>query len=95
MKHAFNTRNLTNQLPPWLSRERIRQQYRETEETQVQSLDQGDPLEGELWQPTPVFLPEKSHEEEPGELPSRGLQKSWTWLSTRTHTQITKHLILA
>ena len=27
----------------------------------VQSLGQEDPLEGEYWQPTPVFLPGKSH----------------------------------
>ena len=38
-----------------LSRERIRLQCR-----WVRSLGQEDPLEKE-WQPTPVFLPEKSH----------------------------------
>ena len=32
----------------------------ETQEIQVQSLGQEDPLEKEM-QPTPVFLPEKSH----------------------------------
>ena len=32
----------------------------ETQDTQVQSLGWEDPL-GEAWQPTPVFLPEKSH----------------------------------
>ena len=32
----------------------------ETQEMQVQSLDWKDPLEKE-WQPTPVFLPDKSH----------------------------------
>ena len=32
----------------------------ETQETWVQSLGQEDPLEGK-WQPTPVFLPGKSH----------------------------------
>ena len=32
----------------------------ETQEMQVQSLGQEDPLE-ETWQPTLVFLPEKSH----------------------------------
>ena len=31
------------------------------QETQVQSLGQEDPLEKE-WQPTPVFLPGKSHD---------------------------------
>jgi len=31
----------------------------ETKETRVQSLGWEDPLEGK-WQPTPVFLPEKS-----------------------------------
>ena len=32
----------------------------ETQEMQVQSLDWKDPPEKE-WQPTPVFLPDKSH----------------------------------
>ena len=32
----------------------------ETQEMQVQSLGQEDPLE-EVWQPTPVFLPGESH----------------------------------
>ena len=32
------------------------------QETQVQSLDREDPL-GRKWQPTPVFLPGKSHGE--------------------------------
>ena len=33
----------------------------ETQETQVQSLSREDPLQRREWQPTPVFLPEKSH----------------------------------
>ena len=40
----------------------------------VQSLSQGRPLE-KKWQPAPVFLSEKSHAEEPGELQSIGSQK--------------------
>ena len=32
----------------------------EVQETQIQSLDWEDPLEKEM-QPTPLFLPEKSH----------------------------------
>ena len=31
------------------------------QETRVQSLGQEDPLEKKKWQPTPVFLPRKSH----------------------------------
>ena len=31
------------------------------QEMQVQSLGKEDPLEGRAWQPTPVFLPGKSH----------------------------------
>ena len=34
----------------------------EMQKTQVLSLDQEDPLENE-WQPTPVFLPGKFHEQ--------------------------------
>ena len=34
----------------------------EMQETWVQSLDQEDPWRRE-WQPTPVFLPEESHEQ--------------------------------
>ena len=50
----------------------------ETQETQVQSLGQEDPLE-EGMQPTPVFLPrESSWTEEPGELQSISSQ-SQTW----------------
>ena len=33
----------------------------ETQEMYVWSLGWEDPLEEEKWQPTPVFLPEKSH----------------------------------
>ena len=33
----------------------------ETQEMQVQSLGQKDPLEGRKWQPTLVFLPRESH----------------------------------
>ena len=34
------------------------------QEMQVQSLGQEDPLEGRARQPTPVFLPGKSHDRE-------------------------------
>ena len=37
------------------------------QETQVQSLGREDPLEKDM-QPTPVFLPGKSHGEKPGGL---------------------------
>ena len=51
------------------------------QETRVQSLGQEDPLEEEM-QPTPVFLPGKSHgPEEPG-----GFTKSQTQLSTQAYT---------
>ena len=35
----------------------------ETQDTQVQSLGWEDPLEEEIAQPIPVFLPEESHEQ--------------------------------
>ena len=42
----------------------------------VQSLGQEDPLEGRVWQPTPVFLPgESAWTEKPGRLQSIGLQR--------------------
>ena len=42
------------------------------------------------WQPTQVFLPGKSHEQEPGGLQSMGLQELNTTkqLSVHTHTHI-------
>ena len=44
------------------------------EETWVQSLGQEDPLK-RGWLPTPVFLPGEVHgKENPGRLPSMGLQ---------------------
>jgi len=48
----------------------------ETQEIQVQSLGQEDPLEKEM-QPTPVFLPEKSHGQRSLEGCIMGPQKSW------------------
>ena len=33
----------------------------ETQDMQVQSLGREDPLEGQKWQPTLVFLPRESH----------------------------------
>ena len=56
------------------------------EETQVQSLDWEDPLEGRAWQPTPVFLPGESPWTELGRLQSMVLQKV-------RHDRATKHSI--
>ena len=51
------------------------------QETQVQYLDEEEPLEKEI-QPTPLFLPGKSHgQKEPGGLQSMESQKSQTQLS--------------
>ena len=47
-------------LPWWLSSKESPCQYLPVEETWVQSLGRGDPLEKKV-QPTPVFLPGKSH----------------------------------
>ena len=65
------------ELPWWLS----------SKEADCQCRRHGfDPWVGKIprrgkWQPTPVFLPGKSHGQEPGGLQSMGLQKSWTQLS--------------
>ena len=56
------------------------------QEMQVQFLGLEDPLEEEM-QPTPVFLPKKSHEQKSlvGYI-VHGVAKSWTRLSMHTHT---------
>ena len=43
--------------------ERISLPMQETQETQVRSLGQEDPLEEEIGQPIPVFLPGKFHKQ--------------------------------
>ena len=43
--------------------ERTSLPMQETQETQVRSLGQEDPLEEEIRQPIPVFLPEKFHKQ--------------------------------
>ena len=58
----------------------------ETQETQIQSLGWEDSLEKE-WQPTPVFLPGKSHDQRSVEGYSpRGPKKSDTTARTRACT---------
>ena len=52
----------------------------ETEETQVASLGEEDPLEEEM-QPTPVFLPGKSHSKNPWRATVHGVAMSWTQLN--------------
>ena len=55
----------------------------EIKETQVRSLGQEDPLERDPpleWQPTPVFLPEKSHGQR-SLVTVHGVTKSGTQLS--------------
>ena len=50
----------------------------------VQSLGQEDPLEKEWATRTGIHAWEIPSPEEPAELQSMGLQKSWTWLSDET-----------
>ena len=46
------------------------------------------------WQPAPVFLPGKPHEEEPGRLPSMGSQRvGHDWARTHAHTLLKSHQI--
>ena len=60
----------------------------ETQEMWVRSLGQEDPLDRE-WQPTPVFLPEKSHGQRSLVGYSPWVAKSWTQLrDEHTHTQV-------
>ena len=54
----------------------------------VQSLVWKDPLEKDMVTPSSIFAWEIPWTEEPGELQSKGSQKSQTRLSTRTHTGI-------
>ena len=56
-----------------------------TQETQVQSLDQEDPLEKKLATHSNILAKELPQTEEPCRLQSTGLQ-SWTWLSDYTTT---------
>ena len=67
------------------------------QETQIWSLCLEDILE-KKWQPTPVFLPGKSHEgfspEEPVGLQFMGWQRDGhDWALTRTHTVFQLHVI--
>ena len=64
----------------------------ETQETQVQSLGQEDPLR-KKWQPTPVFLPGRSWTENAGGLHSMGLLKSQMHLSMSTKYMSTHTLL--
>ena len=51
---------------------------------QVQFLDQEDLLQKEVTTYSSILDLEVPWTEEPGILPSMGLQKSWTWLSDET-----------
>ena len=52
----------------------------EMQETQVRSLGQEDPL-GRKWQPTPIFLPGRSHRHRSLVGYVHGVAKSWKQLS--------------
>ena len=58
------------------------------QETWVQSLDWGDPLENEMATHSSILAWEIPWTKEPGELQSMGSQKSWTWLSNSTTTMM-------
>ena len=51
------------------------------QETQVQSLDQEDPLEKEMATHFGIFAWEIQRTENPGRLQLLGLQKCWSWLN--------------
>ena len=66
----------------------------ETQKTQVLSLGWEDPLE-KKWQPAPVFCLETCMVEEPGELPSMGLQGvGHNWATEHTHMAYTNQPVL-
>ena len=65
----------------------------ETQEMQVQSLSGDDSLEKEMTTHSSFLAWEIPWTEEPGGLQSRGLQKSWTWLSMHTHIAWTVTLL--
>ena len=58
------------------------------QEMQVQSLGREDPLEGQKWQPTLVFLPRESHGQRSlaGYSPPSGKDLDTTEQLTHTHT---------
>ena len=74
--------NNNNGIPRCLSGKRMHLPTQETQETRVLSLGWEDPLKQEM-ETTPVFLPGKSHGEEPGVLQFRGSQRTghdWSWM---------------
>ena len=58
---------------------------RAMQEIRIQSLGLGNPLEKEMTTHSSFLAWEIPWTEEPGGLQSRGLKKSWTWLSMHTH----------
>ena len=52
----------------------------ETQEMQIQSLGQEDPLEEQMPTHSSSLAWKIPRTEDPGGLQSMGLQKSWTWL---------------
>ena len=59
----------------------------EIQETQVRSLGWEDPMEENMETHSSILAWRMPWTEESGGLESMGLQKSWTQLSTPTHTQ--------
>ena len=63
----------------------------ESQETQVQSLAQEDPLEKEMATHPSILVWKIQWTEEPGGLQFYGVTKSQTWLSNCAHTHNTKY----
>ena len=60
----------------------------ETQETEVPSLGQKDPLEKEMATHSSILAWEIAWTEEPSRLHPMGSQKSWTRLSEHTHAHL-------
>ena len=73
-------------LPRWLSGEEASCQCRRRRKWRFDAWSGSSSREGK-WQPTPVFLPGKSHGQRSMEGYSPGVAKSQRWLSTQAHNR--------
>ena len=73
-------------LPRWLSGEEDSCQCRRPRKWRFDAWSGSSSREGK-WQPTPVFLPGKSHGQRSMESYSPGVAKNQTWLSAQAHNR--------
>ena len=84
-------RSITLGLPRWCSWHRARLPMQETEETQVESLGQEDPLEEGMATHSSILAWRIPRTGEPGGLQSMGLQRVAQDWATNTHTHTHTH----